>query len=344
MHCLVVSNDIRQPFLPINLPARYTFCNGAPCETCTDLIWVGEPEFDVMESCCLLSKILIVRLKGGEGEGGGEEEDDEEEEKDEEKEKDEEEEKEEENVKSRFNVADCTVCFIRAGEGAGILDFASWTWEPCGPIGSISTSGLGSSLDLPLALPLALAHCSKMNKNQIVAMAAAYKQSGVVVDSLTDIFEGRDVENVFHSTALFCEHFERMIEFARILGARKVVFGGAINKHVPISRGAHEFHCYMRAHEIFARVMRGLGEYAEARGVEIVMKPSGPPCNYLFEEQHVEGMVASLDMPNVRVGVLRRGLFNNGDILEWAAPGRGGGERIENALDFLKWFLGLFLF
>jgi len=135
-----------------------------------------------------------------------------------------------------------------------------------------------------------------------------------------------------------------MIEFARILGARKVVFGGAINKHVPISRGAHEFHSYVRAHEIFARVMRGLGEYAEERGIEIVMKPSAPPCNYLFEEQHVEGMVASLDMPNVRVGVLRRGLFNNGDILEWAAPGRGGGERIENALDFLKWFLWLFVF
>ena len=288
VNCIVVSLvNCNLSILPFNLDAQFTFCNASPIDTCTRLIWIRnqsaftDEEIDALESCCLLQScslyyvncdpptelpILIENI-----------------------------------TMSRINIdIDQVINDNNDKKSMCLLDTKSSTicFHTFEAISSTCYSNCTSDLNkMPSGTKVALAHCSKLNKHQMIQLAKQYSAAGIKIVALTHLFENCNAENVFTSTDLFLEHMERMIEFARIAGAQHVVYKDESSKRLSISRKQVEFLSYVTAHDIFVSVFKRLAEYAAKKNVTIVIEHT--PGNYLFQEDHVHGMVETIECPNV---------------------------------------------
>ena len=241
---------------------------------CTRLVWISGRELnakecDIIESACLLKEICIVLV--GEQELGFP------------------------NFESDVDFTSVYVCGdpLRLGK----LDMVLNVWEPFDiPENCIVSSKCwGNESICSCEKQINFANCSNMNLNQVVALSKSLGNKNVV--SISDIFENR-TENVFHKTNQFIEHFERMIYFARVLGAKRVIYKGGCR--IFVSCPTKQYHAYTNAHGIFVEIMQHVADYAASLGIDIYVQDDCD-SNYCFECDHVVGIVEGIDRPNLKV-------------------------------------------
>jgi hypothetical protein len=191
-----------------------------------------------------------------------------------------------------------------------------------------------SSLCMPMPMPFAatricvsdldikymnICHCSNFNLHQVRDLKRSLDAASIKVMSINGLFHDRSGDNVFHSNTCFVEQFQKMIHFAKELGATSIIYGGASSKYIHVSK-CDEYTAYMKAHAIFVSGIQQLAKSAAKYGITIHVKPNIgidiKPCNYLFADEQVAAMVAEINCDNVKAGPTRDGILTSYDTFE----------------------------
>jgi hypothetical protein len=184
------------------------------------------------------------------------------------------------------------VCWPKA------LDQEMWYW--------LLSSGISR-------LNLALSMYGRISVHEVRDLKSKLDAAGMTVFSLNAIFYGR-TENLFADYYAYIQHFRKMLQFAKILGAKCVVYGSPSSKHV-ITSWANEYENYAKAHITFVKTMTELATIADTYDIDIYIKPNKNKsgCNYLFEQEHVDGMVNAIDHPRIKKGSMRESTITSFD-------------------------------
>jgi sugar phosphate isomerase/epimerase/nucleoside-diphosphate-sugar epimerase len=135
-----------------------------------------------------------------------------------------------------------------------------------------------------------------ITQDTLIDIKSRFSKRGMTICSLQAVFFGV-LFNVFTQEDAFTEHFKKVIKFAEILGAKKIVFGSPRNRE-KCDNISLEY-----ANKQFARVMYSLAEYAEKADVIICIEPNAVEykCNYINYLDHAVQIVKMVNHPNCMI-------------------------------------------
>lgn len=152
---------------------------------------------------------------------------------------------------------------------------------------------------------------NSLNEEKLAEIKEKYNNRGITIHSLQSIFFGIGY-NVFINEEEFVEHFKKVIKYAGILGATKIVFGSPKNRIKPDNM------LIKHADDSFINTMKKLVEYAKDMNVIICLEPNAAAytCNYITHLHHALNIVQRVNHPNFRINYDTGNAFMTAELSE----------------------------
>lgn len=154
-------------------------------------------------------------------------------------------------------------------------------------------------------------HWDNASMDVLSEIKKKYAANNMEIYSLQAIFYEKPY-NLFEDSALFINHFKKVLIIARTLGASVIVFGSPKNRYVPDGISKED------AWNTFVEVMRKVSKYAELNRVCVCIEPNakGYGCNFINTLEEARNIVKVIDSPYVKVNVDTGNLVMENDILD----------------------------
>ena len=146
---------------------------------------------------------------------------------------------------------------------------------------------------------------SNLDRHMLHDLRQTIEMEGLKVMSINSIFYDIREVNVFTAFPKFVDHFKKMIEYAHLLGAKYVIYGGAHSKTLQFRR-IDTYDTYQKSHTIFVTHMKEIAKYAALYNIIIMIKPNSiKKTNYLTNAELTNDIVNAIDASNVITGNMR---------------------------------------
>lgn len=118
---------------------------------------------------------------------------------------------------------------------------------------------------------------------------------GVRFCALGSIYFDR-LENLFTNNSEFINHMIRVLQYAKLMNIRTLVFNNAFNRYMPICLGLQE------AHIKFIETMQAIGVYAKQYGITICIEALSRQqgCNYINDNDVLGELIAAINLPHIK--------------------------------------------
>lgn len=187
-------------------------------------------------------------------------------------------------------------------------------------------------------LNIALSMYGDVNVHFVKNMRKQLDHYSMQVNSINAIFYNRR-ENFNENYGLFIVHFRKMIEFARILGAKYIIYGSTSSKFINTS----QFESYVnkqKARCYFICAMNTICDIASKHNIEIIIKPN-INSNFMTTNDEVLELIEEIKRDNLHMGnnrahqVVSHRHFN---LVEF------NGSSLFNSIDSIKNYIAHLLF
>lgn len=155
-------------------------------------------------------------------------------------------------------------------------------------------------------LNIALSVYENVNVHFVRELKQKLDTYGLNVVSVNALFYSVPNVNIFINHERFVLHFKKQLDFAKILGAKYVIYGSNVSRMINISK-KDEYAYYSKAYDIFSSIFKQLALITETMSIEIILKPNkqSSVSNFLFDEQQVSDMSSMISHSNVTPGPMR---------------------------------------
>ena len=154
-----------------------------------------------------------------------------------------------------------------------------------------------------------------ITRSSLLQLKNNFENRGFCIYSLQAVFYGLDY-NVFTDKDKFVNHFKKIINYASILGAKRIVFGSPKNRFVPSNLNKHA------ANFLFIQCLKELAKFAETSKFSskpvICLEPNASiyGCNYLNTVCDCVRIIEQVDSPYLGLNLDTGNLVAENDIVD----------------------------
>jgi sugar phosphate isomerase/epimerase len=133
-----------------------------------------------------------------------------------------------------------------------------------------------------------------IDKSDILSLKEYFQKNNISIYSFQSIMYGLNY-NLFDNNDLFIKHIEKIIEFAKILNTKKIIFGSPKNR---IISGNYE-----QKIDIFLNSMKKINNMCSGHDISFCIEPNSKVygCNFIINSKELLGLLILLNEKNIKM-------------------------------------------